>query len=327
MSLTSHLQDAHSPFRRFMQEHFPHTHSITEVCKGRLASTTTIRPAAVVPYATLGQAIDYRMRYYFAVTPSNRLVAWLGAIKLADGPLVDRAPEGKVQILVGEMDELTLSTDIIRGFFQSLDKVLRRTNPVGHRLEYDDETNLLRHCVVLGLFEEVFRAGPRVGSPLFSPQAKKTLHALLAVAEPHWLDDLCAMSWAFYHTFDDHLLSSAVLNPTFAGSRDVGGADADLILDGCLVDVKATINPRVDPLWLYQLLGYVLLDYPDEYRLRTVGIYLARQQILLQWPLDEIIATLAGASALPLARYREQFQCMTDIRASGQRTTALLPLR
>ena len=52
--------------------------------------------------------------------------------------------------------------------------------------------------------------------------------------------DLCALSWAFHDRFADLLGRRAAFNPSFAGSRDVGGADADLILDGCLIDIKTT---------------------------------------------------------------------------------------
>ena len=42
-----------------------------------------------------------------------------------------------------------------------------------------------------------------------------------------------------------------------AGSHDVGGTDADLIVDTCLIDNKSTKNPRLDKWWLYQLLVLV----------------------------------------------------------------------
>ncbi len=99
-----------------------------------------------------------------------------------------------------------------------------------------------------------------------------------------------------------------VLNPTFDGSRDVGGADADLIVDGCLLDIKARVGPRLlqgDD--LYQLLGYVLLDYPDRYGIGEAGIYFARQRRMLHWPLEDLIGGLSGGDAPPLHELRDQF--------------------
>ena len=45
-------------------------------------------------------------------------------------------------------------------------------------------------------------------------------------------------------TFDKAGMGTPVLGPTFSGSRHVGGADADLMIDGFLYDIKTIINPR-----------------------------------------------------------------------------------
>lgn len=120
-----------------------------------------------------------------------------------------------------------------------------------------------------------------------------------------------ALSWAFYDRHSELLSKPAVLNPTFDGSRDVGGADADLIVDGCLIDIKTTINPRLSAKWLYQLLGYTLLDYSDRYLIREVAIYFARQQQLIKWPLDALVSNLAGGS-IPLNHLREHFHLVAQ---------------
>ena len=103
------------------------------------------------------------------------------------------------------------------------------------------------------------------------------------------------------------LASPCILNPAFEGSQDVGGADADLILDGCLIDIKATVNPRVANLWIYQLLGYVLLDYSGQYQIDEVGFYLARQGVLLKLPLQELLNRLSGDLTTSLYDLRDDF--------------------
>ncbi len=51
-----------------------------------------------------------------------------------------------------------------------------------------------------------------------------------------------------------------LLNPTFGGaSRLVGGADADLIIDDKLIDIKATKKLELSPDYFCQLIGYLLL--------------------------------------------------------------------
>lgn len=193
------------------------------------------------------------------------------------------------------------------GFRNSLNSALRQFRPAGKRLEREQEELLVRYCIVLALFEEIFRAGLHPRSPLIFPSPKTTVTELLAIAEDHWVDDLCALSWAFYDEHSELFSQPTTLNPTFDGSKDVGGADADLIVVGCLIDIKTTINPKLSANWLYQLLGYVLLDYSDRYEIGKVGIYFARQQKLIQWPLESLLKSLAVSEAPPLNELRRQF--------------------
>lgn len=52
------------------------------------------------------------------------------------------------------------------------------------------------------------------------------------------------------------------LNPTFGlASHLVNGADADLLLDGILIDIKTTKNPKFTSSFFYQLMGYVILHH------------------------------------------------------------------
>lgn len=98
-------------------------------------------------------------------------------------------------------------------------------------------------------------------------------------------------------------------NPLFAGSGEIGGADADLIAAGCLIDVKTTVVPKFSKTrLLYQLLGYVLLDYEDAYRIRSVAIYLSRQALLVRWPLQPLVAMLVGGKAPSLSELRGSFR-------------------
>jgi hypothetical protein len=69
------------------------------------------------------------------------------------------------------------------------------------------------------------------------------------------------------------------------GSQLVGGADADLIAAGLLVDLKVTLGDKrrdgtrrlsLDKAEVYQLVGYTLLDFDDIYRIGEVGIFSAR---------------------------------------------------
>jgi hypothetical protein len=73
----------------------------------------------------------------------------------------------------------------------------------------------------------------------------------------------------------------------------VGGADSDLIVGDLLIDVQGTVAPsRLGKQELFQLLGYALLDYDDEYGIRRLGFYLSRFGRLVTWPVEEYLALL-----------------------------------
>ena len=113
---------------------------------------------------------------------------------------------------------------------------------------------------------------------------------------------VCSWIALEHRPFDDF-----VLNPTFEGSGDIGGADADVILDNCLLDIKSTVKAGIQKLWLYQLLGYVLLDYSDRFELSMVGFYMARQGKFMEWPIDNLLETLSAKHNRSLADLRGEF--------------------
>ena len=83
-------------------------------------------------------------------------------------------------------------------------------------------------------------------------------------------------------------LSSPKFGPTFSiGSRWIGGGDADIIDEGCLIDIKCVKNIETTA-FVRQVIAYALLDVENEYALDSVGIYLARQGILWKIPLEDI---------------------------------------
>jgi len=273
----------------------------------------TIRSEGQVDWSTIGTAVDYRLRYYFGVTPTEALTARLGAIMI-EGAIV----HGMLKVFNGadpelsgaKFEDMEALKDMIPRFFADLEGTLTRIQPEHRRLSRDDEELLARYCVVLAQFEQVYRRGRRMlqGTLLTVPDPVDATSELLARVPQTWLDDICALSWGFYDFHRELLSRTAVLNPNFDGSRDVRGADADLIVEGCLIDIKTSTQPKVTGDMLYQLLGYVLLDYSDKYRIREVGIYLARQQRMLRWSLVDLIGELSNGSGFPLNVLRDGFR-------------------
>ena len=111
------------------------------------------------------------------------------------------------------------------------------------------------------------------------------------------------------------------LNPTFGiASELVGGADADIIQDAMLVDIKCVVKVDLAEI-LKQLVGYAVLvkisgevdelsDKSSDYPLVSIGVYLARHGIFKTWLIEEIISP---KSLEHLARFFvEQFEDEDD---------------
>ena len=82
------------------------------------------------------------------------------------------------------------------------------------------------------------------------------------------------------------------------------------MVDGCLIDIKTSITPQIKAGYLYQLAGYLLLDYDDKLKIDSVGIYMARQGILFTWPVVEFLHLLTGNETVSLSQLRQEFQAM-----------------
>lgn len=94
--------------------------------------------------------------------------------------------------------------------------------------------------------------------------------------------------------------SRCLLNPKFGdASLLVGGADADLIVDDLLVDIKTTKKIEVSRDYFNQLIGYALLHHINHENhglsrdpktsVSRVGIYFSRYAYLWTINLDEVI--------------------------------------
>ncbi len=92
--------------------------------------------------------------------------------------------------------------------------------------------------------------------------------------------------------------NTCLLNPTFGhASNLVGGADADLLIDDILIDIKTTKYLKFDRPMLRQLAGYYLLhkiggigDIPNNCEISRVGIYFSRHGELFTFDVKDLIS-------------------------------------
>lgn len=139
-----------------------------------------------------------------------------------------------------------------------------------------DITDLLPDCIVLAHLESIYRSGMYFpDSEIFSvnPDDVKDLQRLLTVARSHPEFWKCKRQ--------------CLLNPNFGDtSVYVGGADADLILDGTLVDIKTIMHLEFTAETFRQIVGYWLLNQRehDMYHIHHLGVYYSRFGILFTFP-------------------------------------------
>ena len=344
MSLKKQVENRRSPLGEFLRQAFPtgsncrllgeingHLKSHPAIC--RLESGT---PSRV--HGLIGHAVDYRIRYHFAITPSSELTvarngAWAATriddlVDLArsdpsrfsdyaitrhgDAPAGDEdwqhfsdneTEDGYYTVWVrpgaGRESLVSLSRawfgaihdgftatklplQCTLEFFDLLDRTVGSLAAHRRRLTAEEECRLARLCLVLSVFESVGRSG-RGWPPEFLEGSEVTDPESLLKAIPRaWVEDVAVLAATFMHRHADWQGMPATLNPVFAGARDVGGADGDLIVDGCLWDIKTTIQ-RAQGKWLLQLLGYALLDYDDEYAIGHAGFLFPRQGACVRW--------------------------------------------
>ena len=282
LPLTGQLRHPSSPVSRFLAAHLGDSGRVARDYLSRLRGLPhPVQPLDVQrpAWTALGHAIDLRLRV--------SLGGDLGAAVAAGVRAVGSGASGALRV-AGE--ELLAR---VRG---------------GSGLS-DDE--LARLCFVAGYYEDVFRTGEiRRGSLLHRATDGTLLDDLLRAVPRYAIEDIgaqLALAASPFASFRALPASRRVCGPVFVGSADLGGADADFILDGLLLDCKATTMPaRLGRDEINQLAGYLLLDYADAFGIRGVGLYLSRQGAVIDWMVDEFLGLLGAR--LPLAELRARLR-------------------
>lgn len=130
----------------------------------------------------------------------------------------------------------------------SFEQIITRRNQYIKRMKEDDE-QLIRDCMVLGNLDVYYRAGyaPEHGFHTISEDDIEDLFRLTEVTK----------QVASFFTVQDKLLC----NPEFGlASLLVGGADADLIMDDTLIEIKTESSFGYRAAHVRQLIAYYLLS-------------------------------------------------------------------
>ena len=246
-----------------------------------LANCETVEPAVErksYPWMLAGTAFDYRARLFFEPAFNFENTMALGRSRLGMTAPKECANTSKFLSYAG----LELTAE-----------------------QRADDDYLARLCVIAAYLEGVHRSG-KVGDWLLEAE-KMTPEELLEVIPDPLVSDVTQMAKKLECTFSVQMPKRIVSNPTLGRASLNIGADGDLILDDCLIEIKSAVNAEVSQAMLHQLVCYILLDREDLFGIRKAGLYMARQGALSVWPIPELLMLL-GAPNTDIGALRILFE-------------------
>ena len=316
LNLTLQLRYPNSPMSQFMAQHLPDSPALVRDYLQQIACLPhPVQPIDVKhpDWSALGHAIDFRLRLWLG-SPLGEPVR-IGVDAIGGRMPLRGAPPAPIRTALHRAGQDLLST---------VDSYLDRATGL-------DEDALSRLCFVAAYYEDIYRTGEiRRFSMLADTTPASTLDDLMAAVPGYAIEDIgrqMELAQQPLAPFRALPAKARICGPTFQGSQDIGGADADFILGGLLLDCKAAIQPRrLGRDEIYQLAGYLLLDYDDRYGINRVGLYLSRQGALIVWSVPDFLHCL-GATR-PVSELRRRLRAhLTRLAGLAAQTTGLQPSR
>jgi len=236
-------------------------------------------------YSLVGTAFDYLMRFYIKwLNPEAITWKWVAenAIRVfaatIEGALCFDADSHETYI------ELDLMSENDRRLLKKFEDIIfvAKTNYSEYLESRVMNDELIRSAILLAQLDFIVRAGiidENFG--VIDDSDVTDLRKLISIINPDSFKakELC------------------LLNPTFGkASKLIGGADADLVIDNLLIDIKTTAKLEFKRDHFNELIGYYTLykiggipDAPVEPKMENLGIYYSRYGELYTFPVTSVI--------------------------------------
>ncbi len=294
MSLTSFLKN--NDVKEKFQQEFP---------KPRLTEKKELlAPPLTVHYFLVGTAFDYLLRFYLKrLNPQAFDKRWVAEESLK---VLFTFKEGFVIYAdTGEVDvEPALKPDKAdMAMFRKIKRILSEArNEYQVYLKTGKITKtLLTSAMLLANLDIIFRTGrfeDYVELDTVSKEDIKDLANLIGIIDPNLFKTK----------------KVCLLNPTFGeASKLVGGADADVIVDDTLVEIKTTKKLQLTRDYYNQLIGYYTLykiagidGMPPKHKIKNVAIYFSRHAYFYVIPVQGHINKAASSTFLKWFKERAQ---------------------
>jgi hypothetical protein len=270
------LRDKTSAARSFIDREFPHLSGMSrEINKSlrQFAGLEYFKHSNLYTYSLIGTAMDYRVRSFFTDAPYRAGPVQDGLLKFKYVWKIETGKRTILNRLCGRPAE-----KLITQFNRYSRELFEKLRPMRRNLSSRAEDKLCRYCVLLARLDH-FRRGQDYYFWETMDAGRFDIDAHLASIDPRWIEDVfrTAAAYRSRHTKLIRTFSNVHHGKPLTGSVDVGGADFDLVVDGCLIDIKTTVKPKITTENLRQLVGYWLLDYHDRFDIRAASVHLTRQ--------------------------------------------------
>ena len=239
-------------------------------------------------YSLIGTAFDYLVRFYIKYENPNAISSrWvaeegLEKLKLYSGKYAQEIDLEKKTIKLILNEDSKINYDNFK--YKNLEIAEKNFEKAKQNYELYLKSGkitkgLIKSTIHLAQLDFVYRSGHIVFSDVID-QDIRDLENLIKV---------------FKNKKTIFKNSTIYLNPTFGeASRLVGGADADLIINDILIDIKTTKFLKFDQKMYNQIIGYYLLSKigkingTNEIKINTIGIYFSRHGLLYTLPVSVI---------------------------------------
>jgi hypothetical protein len=276
MSLTSILKEekARGNIKAWFKHHFPNP------------GLKVTPPILVQPKQSkssysgeIGTAFDYLVRFTLEKNNKNKISqtnSWIAENGLNWIFNQLELTKGK-KISVGYYKNRTIEKEFLK---ELLEEKYARAKEIYYSYLNGGELNeeLIESTIFLAKLDVGFRV--KIITDSFDSTEKGEIDELFELLE--------IVPWEIFKVSNSYFV-----NPSFnEGSHLVGGADADLIIDQTLIDIKTTKKIRLLRDDLNQVLGYFLLSIlggvgnQKNYSINKVGIYFARYAFFWQMPVS-----------------------------------------
>lgn len=255
--------------------------------------TSIVAPPHTKNYTGVGTTFDYLVRFYIKhVNPKSKVERWVAelgmdTIRLFSGRYAAYIKNDKYEGVI-PLDEDSINSQS-RKVKEASKKWIDESKPAEKILanakkEYEKfikdgkiSDALCKSALELVHLDAIYRT--------------KVLYPRKEISEQD-IEDLKKLYDVFVKTDIIKKKQKIRLNPTFGNaSRLVGGADADLIIDKMLIDIKVTKNLKFTQDMYNQLIGYYVLSQimDKPIKITHVGIYFARHGVLHTISIKDII--------------------------------------